>query len=94
MNEVYVMFLLQTPYGGTNEVIKERFLDPEHQEIDEYGHQASYEHAENYSYLHTGWGNGFDDEEDEESWYEECTYTWKYITKEEFEDDNAYEWED
>ncbi len=91
MKTVYVCFYLSNGYAGCHEerYIKETFSDDISDEIidnyinDMYSSEV-YEYLETYSYIATGWGEGFESEEDREDYYSGEYCNWEYITEEEF----------
>lgn len=46
------------------------------------------ENAESFSYLATGWDDGFEDEEAEENYYADCFGDWEYVTEEEYRENS------
>lgn len=60
------------------------------QELNDYGQESLNNYAEDYSYLVLGWDNEYADEEEEDDedaesyYYENCYYSFKEITKEEY----------
>lgn len=57
-------------------------------EIDECIRDIAIDHAESFEYVATGWGNDFESDEDRDFYYENIDYSWKYITKEEYDNFN------
>lgn len=50
--------------------------------------EGLYDYAESYSHVASGW-EGFENEEDEEYYYENCYYDWEFISKEEWEENEG-----
>lgn len=55
-------------------------------EIDEYIGEGMYDYAEQYDYVARGWGEDWESEEDEEAYYNDCSFDWHEATVEERED--------
>lgn len=82
----YIKFEGSAPYCGTDFEDVAEFEDTATDgEIDEYAAELAHDNGESYSYLCTGWGENFEDEEDEEIYYANCECGWTEITKEEYE---------
>lgn len=65
-------------YEFTDEVTAE--------EIEQTIREDANEYFANWEYLATGWDSGFDSDEDEQEYYDGCSYSWEYITEEEYND--------
>lgn len=57
-------------------------------EIDEYIEEGMYDYAESYEYVARGWGEDWESEEDEEEYYNNCSFYWREATEEEKENCN------
>lgn len=56
-------------------------------EIDEYIAEGMYDYALQYEYIATGgWDSDWENEEDEEEYYNSCSFDWHEATEEEKED--------
>lgn len=82
----WIKFEGGAPYCGTEfEDIAVFDNDTPDSEINEYAEELAHDNGETYSYLHTGWEGDFEDEDDEESYYEDCWCNWEEITQEKYE---------
>lgn len=57
------------------------------EEAEAYAAEGIYDYAEPYTYVATGWGEGFESEEEEEAYYENCTFDIEEITEEEYQEE-------
>ena len=57
------------------------------EEAEAYAEENIYEYADSYSYVATGWDEGFESEEEEEAYYENCTFDIEEITEEEYQEE-------
>lgn len=55
-------------------------------EIDEYIAEGMYDYASQYEYIARGWCSDWESEEDEEEYYNNCSFDWHEATEEEKED--------
>lgn len=86
----YVKIVLNNGYAGCRIEEYLAFKNTASQEyIDEYAQEMLSGYAENYSYVATGWGTGFEDEADESYYYENCYFDWELVTKEEWEENEG-----
>lgn len=46
----------------------------------------AYDNGESYEHVATGWGSGWESEEEQEDYYQNCWCNWEEISKEEFEE--------
>lgn len=53
-------------------------------ELNDYGAEALYDYADSYEYLATGYGNNFEDEDERDAYYENCDFSYKEVTEEEY----------
>ena len=94
---LYVKFILDTAYCGTENIVKHKYENSyTDEDIEKEFLEEVRTNAESYEYLLTGWNNeNFDDlseeevEDELENYYnsaEENSY-WEYITKEEYDDE-------
>jgi len=68
---------------------KEYYVFPEGTsdiEIDEYIAEGMYDYAEQYEYTVRGWDSDWESEEDEEEYYNNCSFDWHEATEKEKED--------
>lgn len=83
----YVKFICDTPYCGTE---TEEYLsfddDITEEELNDILNDIIHDNAESFEYCATGWGEDFESEEDREAYYEDCTGSWAFVTKEEYEE--------
>lgn len=86
----YVKFICDTPYCGTK---MEEYLsfddDVTEEELNDILNDRIYDNAESFEYCATGWGEDFESEEDREAYYEDCTGSWAFVTKEEYEENTS-----
>lgn len=88
----YIVATLSNGYCGCDDT--EFLIFPEgtnDADIDSYIEGGMYDYAESYAHVATGWGNGFESEEDEEEYYMNATFDWREATKEEIETEEFYE---
>lgn len=84
----YIHFYGSAGYCGTDyddfQVFDSNIGDSELNQISE---DMAYDCAQSYSYLHTGWEEDFENEEDEEQYYENAmSYCgWEELSKKEWE---------
>lgn len=57
------------------------------EEAEAYAVEDLDEYADSYAYVDTGWGVGFESEEEEEAYYENCTFYIEEITEEEYQEE-------
>ena len=88
----YVKFTAEAVYCGTENEYYEEFEDNiTESDIEEMAEDYRRENAESFEYLVTGWNDdNFEDpderEEALENYRADCSCTWEYITKEEYEE--------
>ena len=79
--------------NGYSECREENYLafDDEctERDINMYAQENLQDYAESYAYVETGWGNDFEDEEDEGYYYENCDYDWDFISEEEWKENDG-----
>ena len=83
----YVKMWVDTPYCGTkNTQYLEVPDDVDENDLNEECEEWSYSNADDYSYLATGWGEDFEDEDEREDYYADCSsYSgWTFISEEEY----------
>ena len=51
-----------------------------------YANENLRDYAESYAYVATGWDKDFESEEEEESYYDNCTFDIDEITEEEYQE--------
>ena len=56
-------------------------------EAETYAAESIHDYAESYTYLATGWNECFESEEEEEAYYENCTFDIEEITEEEYQEE-------
>lgn len=59
-------------------------------ELKIYGEETLNLYAEEWEHLATGYGEDFENEEDKEMYYENCTFTYEEITEQEYYKCNEY----
>lgn len=53
--------------------------------LDSMAEDFAYDNGESYEHVATGWGNGWETEEEQESYYQEdCWCSWEEISEEEY----------
>ena len=57
------------------------------EEAEAYAAEGIYDYAESYTYVATGWDEDFESEEEEEDYYENCTFDIEEITEEEYQEE-------
>ena len=57
------------------------------EEAEAYAAEGIYDYAESYTNVVTGWDEGFESEEEEEVYYENCTFDIEEITEEEYQEE-------
>ena len=57
------------------------------EEAEAYAAEGIYDYAELYTYVATGWNEDFESEEEEEAYYENCTFDIEEITEEEYQEE-------
>ena len=57
------------------------------EEAEDYAAEGVYDYAESYIHIATGWDEGFEFEEEEEAYYENCTFNIEEITEEEYQEE-------
>lgn len=57
------------------------------EEAEAYAAEDIYDYAESNAYVATGWDEGFESEEEEEAYYENCTFDIEEITEEEYQEE-------
>lgn len=81
----YVKFWAETPYCGTDAEDYQEFEDDvTEEELNEILYEMVADNAESFEYLATGWGEDFESEEERNSYYEDCTGGWRFITEREY----------
>lgn len=83
---MYFKLECYTPYAGTDQIDYLEFDSEE--EGNGYGEDTAAENAGSYSYLASGWGEDFENEEAEEDYYSNCGYILTEVSKEEFEENS------
>ena len=74
-----------TPYCGTEEI--EYFEVPDdvtEEELNEQCDEMTYNNAESFEYLATGWDEDFENDDERNNYYDDCFGGWEFITKEEY----------
>lgn len=88
MAERYIIGTRSNGYCGCD--VTEYLIFPENitdSEIDAYFVEGMYDYAQGYEYIaQGGWDEDWESEEEEEMYYENCTYEWHEATEEEKED--------
>lgn len=81
------MFVEITFDNGYTECEVEEYMEVEDEEDAQcYAEDSLTDYAESYFYVATSWGNDFETEEEREEYFENCSYSIKEITQEEYED--------
>lgn len=81
----YIKFSGGTDYCGTEFEDIQAFEDSvTDSELDEQAEEMARENGESYSYLHTGWEDEFEDEDDEEAYFAGCYCNWEEVSYEEY----------
>ena len=57
------------------------------EEAEAYAAEGINDYAESYTYVVRGWDEGFESEEEEEAYYENCTFDIEEITEEEYQEE-------
>lgn len=63
--------------------------------IDSYCHKRLQEYAEDYEFAAKAWGSDFEDDEDRDSYYHNCSFYWTEVYDSDIEDNenfNEDEW--
>ena len=82
---MFVRIIYSNGYCGCNE---SKVLEVEDiEEAENYAAESIYDYADSYAYVSTGWNTGFESEEEEEGYYENCTYNIEEITEEEYQEE-------
>ena len=88
----YIKYVAQAVYCGTENEFYHEYEDRyTESDFEEQADEYCRENAESFEYLVTGWDDdNFETEEEREEALEnyraDCTCTWEYITKEEYEE--------
>ena len=83
----YVKFHGETGYCGCDFDEYEKYDDNVTEEfLNEVLDDMVHENGESFEYCATGWGNSWESEEEEDEYYENCSGSWEFITKEEYEE--------
>lgn len=81
----YYRITYGTRYCGTEDEEYVTFSDTATEEdVEEYAMELARQNGESYEYLETGWDGTFEDEDDEESYYEDCWYQIEEVTEEDY----------
>lgn len=85
---VYIKFVGGNGYCGCDWEEYQAFEEFNEKEFDEILEELSYENAESYEYIATGWGEDFETEEDREDYYDRALSegNWFEVTEEEYEE--------
>lgn len=85
----YVRLVFDNGYCGCREESYLAFDDEcTERDINMYAQENLQDYAESYSYVASGW-EGFEDEEDEGYYYENCYYDWDFISEEEWKENDG-----
>lgn len=57
------------------------------EDAEAYASECVNDYAETYTHVATGWDEGFESAEEEEMYYENCTYDIEEITEEEYQEE-------
>ena len=83
--KMFVRINYSNDYCGCNQ---SEVLEVENiEEAKVYAEEAIYDYAESYTYVATGWDEGFESEEEEEAYYDNCTFYIEEITEEEYQEE-------
>ena len=84
----YIKFYGGNGYCGCDFEQYEVYEDDEINEefLNEIAEDLGMDNAESFTYVATGWDNDFESEEERDSYYENCYWSWEEITKEEYEE--------
>lgn len=81
----YIHFSGGTPYCGCDfDEVEEFPDDTEDSFLDQIAEDKAHDNGESFEYCATGWGEGFESEEEEESYYMDCWCNWEEISEEEY----------
>lgn len=81
---MFVRITYSNGYCGCDET---EVLEVENmEEAEEWASDALNDYAENYAHAATGWDTDFESEEEEEAYYENCTYEIEEISEEEYQE--------
>lgn len=83
----YIIVTRSNNYCGCDS--EEYYIFPEGTsdiEIDEYLEQGMYDYAEQYEHVAKGWGEDWENEDEEEAYYNNCVFDWYEATEEERQD--------
>lgn len=85
---VYIKFVGGNGYCGCDWEEYQAFEEFNEKEFDEILEELSYENAESYEYVATGWGEDFETEEEREDYYDRALSegNWFEVTEEEYEE--------
>lgn len=85
---VYVKFVCNTPYCGTESIDCQAFEEKDTNLFDEIGEELARQNGESYEYLINGWNEPVNDDELDE-YYADCYANsyWEIITEEEFHEE-------
>ena len=85
---VYIKFVGGNGYCGCDWEEYQAFEEFNEKEFDEILEELSYENAESYEYIATGWGEDFETEDDREDYYDRALSegNWFEVTEEEYEE--------
>lgn len=85
---VYIKFVGGNGYCGCDWEEYQAFEEFNEKEFDEILEELSYENAESYEYVATGWGEDFETEDDREDYYDRALSegNWFEVTEEEYEE--------
>ena len=85
---VYIKFIGGNGYCGCDWEEYQAFEEFNEKEFDEILEELSYENAESYEYVATGWGEDFETEDDREDYYDRALSegNWFEVTEEEYEE--------
>lgn len=83
----YIHFTFGNGYCGCDNDEWQEFEDDiTSDELNEIAAEMANENADEFTYVHTGWGNGFKDDDDMQSYYNEVWYDWEEVSEEEYEE--------
>lgn len=88
---IYVKFICNTPYCGTESIYYQEFKEKNIKLFDEIGEELARENGESYEYLINGWNEPASDDELDE-YYADCYANsyWKFISEEEYHNESGW----
>lgn len=88
---IYVKFVCNTPYCGTESIYYQEFEEEDEKLFDEICEEYARENGESYEHLINGWGEPVD--EDDLDWYFVDCYAnsyWEILSEEEYHDESGW----